>query len=257
MTFAIKDVNPSLLRSIILYTMGVLIIFLTIGYCGKAKEAARNALYKDTLQAFQQVRLKDSAVMATQLQVVATQNEALKQGLLDLRGELANVKNVVAQVKFQDKGTVAPKEPIKLEDTTGKTTPIATIPIPAKSDTGKAAEIPANYALTDTSKVIGVPQPFDTGDEWYHLSGTIDKYKGKPVISSPKFTWTNKYTLTIGDEKLGFFSKPVPKIFLKNDNIYSGIIDMRNVVIETKNPWYKRPVVWLAIGAISGALILK
>jgi hypothetical protein len=106
---------------------------------------------------------------------------------------------------------------------------------------------------TDTNELGEITTKFKYAEEWLSFKGEVLD----SGVSISDLSIKNEYTLTIADKKLGFFKKPEPTVMLINKNPYTKVEGMTNIAIKQTQPFYKRPWVWLTLGATSGILISR
>jgi hypothetical protein len=204
----------------------VLCIFLIWGAWSKNAEMQdykdQMMLFKDKEQVFIETENANGEKIAEQQQIIMTQKDAIDNGLL----EIDKLKKVKSQVRFVTKTIVdSVFVPFSLEDTTNLD------------------------GLT--FEMIKVPQPFSLTDEWYSLSGKVQK-KG---LFLDTLSFNNKTSVTIGMESRGIFKSPRPVVVLKHENPYTYTSEMNNVVIENKLRFYDKKSFWFGTGAVIGIII--
>jgi len=191
---------------------------------------------------FEKKSLKDSSTMATQNQMLLSQVEALKLGVLKLNGDIKIVQSQVSQ-----------KQEIKIDS--------VLIPF-----------VPKNYADTlywvarlkkgDSSRYlidslinnsIIVPQPYHMEEKWFKMYGKVQK-KGLLIDS---FLLINESTVTLGYKKSGFLNlKREAVVEVNNTNPYLNVTKLKNVVIKEKKSILQSKIFWFGVG-IFGGFILK
>lgn len=105
----------------------------------------------------------------------------------------------------------------------------------------------------DTNEQGEITTKFKYSEEWLSFKGEVLD----SGLSISDLSIKNEYTLTISDKKLGFFKRPEPTVTLLNKNPYTQVQGMTNIAIKQNQPFYKRPWVWLTLGATSGILISR
>lgn len=202
----------------------ILLGFVGCEYVKKSDDYDRvkNALLLSDLQnqKFTTERNKLNQEIASQKQVILSKNEALESQLVELE-ELREYKRLERKIVFRTK------------------TEIDTIFIPYT---------PTGDTLDIELPMFRKPFKYIEQDGWYALSGTATNLG----IELDSMRVENKYSLLIGDKKLGWFKKPSPEIQLINENPYTSTVSMNNVKIEYKLPFYKRNEFWTAIGVVIG-----
>lgn len=191
---------------------------------------------------FEKKSLKDSSTMATQNQMLLSQVEALKLGVLKLNGDIKIVQSQVSQ-----------KQEIKIDS--------VLIPF-----------VPKNYADTlywvarlkkgDSSRYlidslinnsIIVPQPYHMEEKWFKMYGKVQK-KGLLIDS---FLLINESTVTLGYKKSGFLNlKREAVVEVNNTNPYLNVTKLKNVVIKEKKSILQSKLFWFGVG-IFGGFVLK
>jgi PBP1b-binding outer membrane lipoprotein LpoB len=187
---------------------------------------------------FDKKSLKDSSTMATQNQMLLSQVEALKLGVLKLNGDIKIVQSQVSQ-----------KQEIKIDS--------VLIPF-----------VPKNYADTlywiarlrkgDSSRYlidsllnnsVIVPQPFKMDEKWFKIFGKVQK-KGLLLDS---FSLVNESTVTLGYKKSGFLNlKREAVVEVNNSNPYLNVTKLKNVIIKEKKSILQSKLFWFGIGIIGG-----
>jgi len=195
-----------------------------------------------TLQnSFEKKSLKDSSTMATQNQMLLSQVEALKLGMLKLNGDIKIVQSQVSQ-----------KQEIKIDS--------VLIPF-----------VPKNYADTlywiarlrkgDSSRYlidsllnnsVIVPQPFKVDEKWFKMFGKVQK-KGLLLDS---FSLVNESTVTLGYKKSGFLNlKREAVVEVNNTNPYIDVTKLKNVVIKEKKSILQSKLFWFGVGILGGVVL--
>ena len=185
--------------------------------------------YKDQMmlfagkeQVFIETENANGEKIAEQQQVIMTQKDAIDNGLL----EIDKLKKVKSQVKFVTKTIVdSVFVPFSLEDTTNL------------------------EGLT--FEMIKVPQSFSLSDEWYSLSGEVQK----SGLFLDTLSFNNKTAITIGMESRGIFKAPRPVVVVKHENPYTYTMQMNNVVIENKLRFYDKKSFWFGTGIVIGLIV--
>ena len=190
---------------------------------------------------FEKKSLKDSSTMATQNQMLLSQVEALKLGVLKLNGDIKIVQSQVSQ-----------KQEIKIDS--------VLIPF-----------VPKNYADTlywiarlrkgDSSRYlidsllnnsVIVPQPFKMDEKWFKMYGKVQK-KGLLLDS---FSLFNESTVTLGYKKSGFLNlKREAVVEVNNTNPYLNVTKFKNVVIKEKKSILQSKLFWFGIGIVGGFVL--
>lgn len=113
-------------------------------------------------------------------------------------------------------------------------------------------------SFTPTSDSLDIELPpfrkafqYQEKDNWFALSGNVTNLG----VNIDSMSIRNKYSLIIGDKKLGWFKKPSPEIQWTNENPFTTTISMKNVHIEYIMPFYKRNEFWAGLGAVLGFIL--
>ena len=94
---------------------------------------------------------------------------------------------------------------------------------------------------------------FGLYDKWYGLSGIVEN-RGVKLDS---IFFNNDMRITIGYKKNGWFKKPSPIVKIKNENPYSRVVNMQNVVIDNPTKWYEKKGFLIGVGLLGGIVIMK
>tara|TARA_Y100000114_G_scaffold29052_1_gene24806 strand:- start:1280 stop:1885 length:606 start_codon:yes stop_codon:yes gene_type:complete len=94
---------------------------------------------------------------------------------------------------------------------------------------------------------------FGLYDKWYGLSGIVEN-RGVKLDS---IYFNNDMRITIGYKKNGWFKKPSPIVKIKNENPYSRVVNMQNVVIDNPTKWYEKKGFLIGVGFLGGIVIMK
>ena len=92
---------------------------------------------------------------------------------------------------------------------------------------------------------------FSINDKWYGMSGIVEN-KGL-VFDSLYFN--NDLKITIGQKSNGLFKKTTPMVVVTNENPYSQVVSLQNVVIEENTPFWERKGFLIGLGFIGGIVI--
>jgi hypothetical protein len=211
----------SMKRNNLIYALGAfLILGISTENCSRGKELER---MRENLSSVQLDKTKFERTVNMQGQEIASQRQVIASKdeaiLLGLE-QIKGLKNIKNQVKVVT------------------TTEFDTIYATLETDTNELGEITSKFNYTE---------------EWLSFKGEVLD----SGVSISDLSIKNEYTLTIADKKLGFFKKPEPTIMLINKNPYTKVEGMTNIAIKQTQPFYKRPWVWLTLGATSGILISK
>ena len=94
---------------------------------------------------------------------------------------------------------------------------------------------------------------FGLYDKWYGLSGIVEN-RGVKLDS---IYFNNDMRITIGYKKNGWFKKPSPIVKIKNENPYSRVVNMQNVVIDNPTKWYEKKGFLIGVGLLGSIVIMK
>ena len=204
-----------------LYFLGAIVILgISVENCSRGKELER---MKENLSSLELDKTKFETTTNLQGQEIAQQRQVIAakdEAILLGLEEIKGLKNIKNQVKVVT------------------TTEFDTIYATLERDTNELGEITSKFKYTE---------------EWLSFKGEVLD----SGVSISDLSIKNEYTLTIADKKLGFFKKPEPTVTLINKNPYTKVEGMTNIAIKQNQPFYKRPWVWLTLGATSGILISR
>jgi hypothetical protein len=208
-------------RNRMMYFLGAIVILgISVENCSRGSELER---MRENLNSVELDKTKFERTVNMQGQEIASQRQVIASKdeaiLLGLE-QIKGLKNIKNQVKVVT------------------TTEFDTIYTTLETDTNELGEI--------TTK-------FKYAEEWLSFKGEVLD----SGVSISDLSIKNEYTLTIADKKLGFFKKPEPTVMLINKNPYTKVEGMTNIAIKQTQPFYKRPWVWLTLGATSGILISR
>ena len=208
-------------RNRMLYFLGAIVILgISVENCSRGKELER---MKENLSSLELDKTKFETTTNLQGQEIAQQRQVIAakdEAILLGLEEIKGLKNIKNQVKVVT------------------TTEFDTIYATLERDTNELGEITSKFKYTE---------------EWLSFKGEVLD----SGVSISDLSIKNEYTLTIADKKLGFFKKPEPTVTLINKNPYTKVEGMTNIAIKQNQPFYKRPWVWLTLGATSGILISR
>lgn len=216
----------------------LLLIFTTIMYFSKEnykhKAIVAELKLQDTAHYFQTKVDAFGKAYGEQVQVNATQKEALESGLLreeELKAK--NIKTVQSLVKAQEIASFWKDSVIYYRHN-------PTIITLVDSATG------------DTINYMKVPQPFDKSDQWFSIAGDITKegiiLDSIKIISEP--------TITIGFVKEHWYKKGEWSVIYENNNPYFKLSKLSNVVIKEKKHFYQKNGFWFGSGVVVGAGVI-
>ena len=181
------------------------------------------------VQTFKTISIGKNEVIVRQEQSITDLKTAVEAGLIDLKALKAKgVKDASLILDLQTENTR-----LKLEATYEKPPVII-------HDT---VYVNGNPVVSDYMKV---PQPWKFDDQWTFIRGTV-KTTGVTIDSLKTY---NQPNITMGWSR-GFLKKSSPIITWSDQNPYSVVKDMSNVVIINNPPFYKKT--WFHI--LGGILI--
>ena len=175
-------------------------------------------------QVFTQKLLEDSTKLAEQDQVILTQKDAIRLGLL----EIENIKKVKSKVK-----TITE---IQIDSIIVRFT-----------DTLKVSD------TIYQKGIIKVPKRFLVAKDNYTLGGVI---RTKDILFDSLLI-PNTVEITIGYKDNGFLKKSTPIVEVTNSNPYLNIVDMNNVITKENKRFYQKPIFWAGVGLLGGIIIAK
>lgn len=220
--------NYKRLNNTLLVVFGLIIVYLVWQlYNGQVRlNSFKNEISKLDVsnQYFKETLSSDSIKIASQKQIILSQKDAIRLGVL----EVDNLKKVKSQVRTITK--------IKLDSV-----------FIAFKDT---------LLLTDTIYNVGVikvPKRFEYNQPYFNIQGII--LQNNLLIDSLKLH--NDMKLTIGNKRNGIFKKSTPIVKLTNTNPYMTTLDMNNVIIQKDKKFFDRKVFWCGVGVLGTLIILK
>ena len=213
------------IQKILIVGLSLVCLFIFWQGCNKSNELAdfktQIALLEKGEQVFWEKTDQDGKKIAEQSQVILTQKDAIEQGLL----EIGRLKKVKSQVRVITK------------------TEIDSVFVKFDPDTIPITDTSSNYII--------VPKTFTLSDKWYNLSGTV--LKGGLFIDTMGFI--NEQTITIGMQSNGWFKKPSPVVDVANQNPYTRVQGLNNVVIKEDLKFYDKKGFWFGSGVAVGILV--
>lgn len=110
--------------------------------------------------------------------------------------------------------------------------------------------------LHDTSVVykeqIVIAKQVKFDDKWLKLSGYV--YANELKLDS--IVVQNKYTIELGDKKVGLFKKE-KTIYVKNENPHTTTTDMQSFVLKDERKWFEKSGVKILATALLTTIILR
>ena len=208
-------------RNRMMYFLGAIVILgISVENCSRGSELER---MRENLNSVELDKTKFERTVNMQGQEIASQRQVI-----------ASKDEAILLGLEQIKGLKNIKNQVKVVTTTEFDTIYATLE-------------------TDTNELGEITTKFKYAEEWLSFKGEVLD----SGVSISDLSIKNEYTLTIADKKLGFFKKPEPTVMLINKNPYTKVEGMTNIAIKQTQPFYKRPWVWLTLGATSGILISR
>ena len=171
---------------------------------------------------------KQGRQIVQQEQIILTQKQAIKHGLLEIDrlSKLKSQVRVISKTKFDSVFV-----PFTLTETD-------------------------SVYINDTINAISVPKSFELTDKWYAIAGSINK----TGVFLDSISFANDMRISIGYKKQKFikrvFAKPIPIVDIQNNNPYTQIASLNNVVIENDKKFYNKKGFWFGIGAVSGIFLI-
>jgi len=191
---------------------------------------------------FTQKKLKDSSTIATQNQLILSQNEAIKLGALKINGDIKIVQSQVSQ-----------KQEIKIDSVLVPFVPnnyVDTSVWLASIKNGDSSRYLIDSLINNS---IIVPQPYHMEEKWFKMYGKVQK-KGLLIDS---FSLINESIVTLGYKKSGFLNlKRQAVVEVNNTNPYLKVTKLKNVVIKEKKSILQSKLFWFGVG-IFGGVVLK
>jgi hypothetical protein len=207
-------------ENILYIIIGFLIILLLL-----SNRRANN--YQDIIsnvnlenQEFKSKSLKNGEKLYEQEQIILSQKEAIKNGLL----ELENLKKIESQVK------------------------IVTV---TKIDTVLISHIDTVIRKIDGSDYLKLPQNYNFGNDFFNFDANID-VNGLFVNNINIY---NETKINVGYKRDGFLKPLEPIVEIKNTNPYMNLTMMNNVVIEDKKGLFEDKKAWLGVGVLIGLIL--
>jgi hypothetical protein len=215
-------------KNTLLVVLGIVIAFLVWrNYNGRVRLSSfKNELSKFHIekQFFKETITKDSLKLAEQSQVILSQKDAIRLGVL----EIDKLKKVKSQVRTVTK--------IKVDSF--------------------FVEFHDTLLLKDTiypKGFLAVPKRFKYAEQYFNFDGIV--LTDKLLVDS--FKLHNEMKLTIANKRNGFFNKSTPVVQLENSNPYINTLDMNNVVIKKDKKFFDRKVFWVGVGILGTYIIVK
>lgn len=226
------------IRNAVMAICVIVIILLLLQKCSADRERQdlinQMAMLKHNEQTFQTIRRQDSSTIVQQTQIILTQDEAIKAGLVNLDGSIKRLQSQirVGSTIYIDSVDV-PFIPRNFADTTGLWSKYRHIPSGRIKDS------------------VAVPQNFAVSQKWFSIGGEVRK-QGLHIDS---IVIPNNTEVSVGLKRKNFFSRLSPVIEVKNDNPYIQVKALNNVVIKEKTPILHSKIFWFGVGLVSAVLL--
>lgn len=173
-------------------------------------------------QEFETTITKNKERLSSQSQIILTQKEAIKNGLI----EIDRLKKIKSKVRVVTK------------------TKIDTVYVPY---TKKIIDTVSNKL--DYRNYFDYVEPKD----WFRING----YASKNGLTIDSLSVKNELSIYIADKKLGLFKKSKPSVMVLSKNPYTETVEMSNVVIKNYKPFYKKNLFWGGLGLLGGFLLAR
>lgn len=192
-------------------------------------------------QVFKKKLQDDSSTINTQQQVILTQNDALKLGILELEDGMKKVQSQVKQVQNVKVEKVSiPYVPENYVDTSVWFTRIKK---------GEASKELLDSLLLHS---VLVPKKFEKNDKWWKMYGVVKK----EGVSIDSLFLQNESKVTIGWKRKGFLNLGKERVVdIKNTNPYFDVSKMNNVVINEKKGILQNKFFLIGVGVIGGIFL--
>ena len=190
---------------------------------------------------FTQKKLKDSSTIATQNQLILSQKEAIKLGVLKMNGDIKVVQSQVSQKQeIKIDKVLVPFIPTNFADTSVWM---------ANIKNGDSSRHLIDSLINNS---VIVPQPYQMEEKWFKMYGKVQK-KGLLLDS---FLLINESTVTLGYKKSGFLNlKKEAIVEVTNSNPYLNVTKLKNVVIKEKKSILQSKMFWFGVGIVGGVVL--
>lgn len=196
------------------------IIAILLVWDGCKKNAELSAFKKEmskldlSNQKFTQKVNKLNQTIVEQEQIVLSQKDAIHNNLLIIDG----LKRVKSQVRV--------KSVIKVDS--------VYVPFVITDTDTHYVDVPCDF----------ISKRFSLIDKYYSIHGNT--LENGLMIDSLSFS--NDFTITIADKKMGFLRKAKPIVSVVYDNPYISTQKMNNIIIKDDRKWYSKGGTWFGIG---------
>ena len=209
------------------YILLVFLIVQTVDSCeGHKKIQSLNSVISNLdieNQKFKTELNKKDEKVISQAQIIISQKEAIKNGLI----EIDKLKKIKSKVKIVTE------------------TKVDTVYI----EYYKTIIDSLNQEPFDYKNYFDYQEP----KGWYSING----YATNLGIGIDSLRVKNDFSIYIADKKLNIFGKSNPEVILLNKNPYTETIKMHNIVIRYEQPFYNNKYLWAGVGFVGGVLLAK
>tara|TARA_R110002020_G_scaffold25831_3_gene83586 strand:+ start:486 stop:1100 length:615 start_codon:yes stop_codon:yes gene_type:complete len=178
------------------------------------------ARFKKSELVYQEEIDKKGDIVIEQEQIILSQSDAIKQGLL----EVNRLKRISSQVRIVTETVI---------------------------DTIIVSHTDTVIQVINGDSYLKLPQSYSFNDEFLILNATISDVG----LSIDNISIFNDNTVTVGYKRNGFLKPLSPVIQIKNTNPYMLTQSVSNVVIEEKTDLLHDKRAWGAVGFVIGILI--
>lgn len=209
------------------YILLIFLIVQTVDSCeGHKKIQSLNSVISNLdieNQKFKTELNKKDEKVISQAQIIITQKEAIRNGLI----EIDKLKKIKSKVKIVTE------------------TKVDTVYI----EYYKTIIDSLNQEPFDYKNYFDYQEP----KGWYSING----YATNLGIGIDSLRVKNDFSIYIADKKLNIFGKSNPEVILLNKNPYTETIKMHNIVIRYEQPFYNNKYLWAGVGFVGGVLLAK
>jgi hypothetical protein len=209
------------------YILLIFLIVQTVDSCeGHKKIQSLNSVISNLdieNQKFKTELNKKDEKVISQAQIIISQKEAIKNGLI----EIDKLKKIKSKVKIVTE------------------TKVDTVYI----EYYKTIIDSLNQEPFDYKNYFDYQEP----KGWYSING----YATNLGIGIDSLRVKNDFSIYIADKKLNIFGKSNPEVILLNKNPYTETIKMHNIVIRYEQPFYNNKYLWAGVGFVGGVLLAK
>ena len=220
-------------RNLIIVALGILLLLLVWEWFNRSAQLSN---FEDQIaniglkeQTFKTIIEKNGDKIAQQDQLILTQKQAIKNGLIDIK----HWKSVKSQVKVINR------------------TVIDSILVPY-TVTDSLIVVDTINGVIDTTKYLKTPSSFDLTNEFYSLKGNVFTNG----ITLDSFSIVNESKIVIGYKRDKWYKSAKPVVEITNSNPYVVFDEISNVQIQEYKKWYQRKGVMFGIGFISGGIFV-